>query len=213
MSRGLALELGAVENSSSSRSSVGQSIGFLILAATHTSDHVDNPVITGENHTDSTAADPFGEQTKSDNFAGKSESRDDVNLAPNLALPKQLRRFGSALVTQQVRRERHGVYFLCLKGKVVYVGKSRNVVVRIHAHLDDRRKRFDSAYYILLPSCQTDEAERTFISHFKPVLNGKGTGVPRCERPWVAKNTAIHVRRAISFASKLSPSPSTAGAK
>lgn len=47
-----------------------------------------------------------------------------------------------------------GVYFLCSKGKVVFVGRSLCIERRIGSILNDRYRimKFDEAYYIALPS-------------------------------------------------------------
>lgn len=62
-----------------------------------------------------------------------------------------------------------GVYFLINKGKIVYVGQSRNVHARLAVHLDE--KCFDSASVIPCKISELDEVELFYIRKFRPALN------------------------------------------
>lgn len=62
-----------------------------------------------------------------------------------------------------------GIYFLCLKGSIVYIGQSYNVSSRIAQHIES--KEFDSAYYIMVPREKLDEYETALIRHYDPPLN------------------------------------------
>ena len=72
-----------------------------------------------------------------------------------------------------------GVYFLCLKDEIVYVGQSKYPSCRIHQHVYEAKKSFDSVY--MLPVQQSNEAiselnnlESAFIRYLQPKFNGYG---------------------------------------
>lgn len=63
------------------------------------------------------------------------------------------------------------VYFLSLAGKVVYVGQSTNLYLRILAHLSDESKLFDRVFYMHVPKKHLNRIEARLISELKPQLN------------------------------------------
>ncbi len=63
-----------------------------------------------------------------------------------------------------------GVYFLISKGRVVYIGQSRNVYERISVH---KRKEFDSYAIIGCKVEHLDIIESLYIHILKPPLNGR----------------------------------------
>lgn len=63
------------------------------------------------------------------------------------------------------------VYFLCHENEVVYVGQSRNVLLRIQAHDDDPDKIFDRAYMIRIPESELLKVEGHFIHLLNPTYN------------------------------------------
>lgn len=72
-----------------------------------------------------------------------------------------------------------GVYFLCLGDEIVYVGQSIYPTCRIHNHVYEGKKTFDSVY--LLPVKQSNERilelnnlESAFIRYLQPKFNGYG---------------------------------------
>lgn len=67
-----------------------------------------------------------------------------------------------------------GIYFLCLKSEVVYVGQSTNIVARIFSHMRDAVKEYDSVYFLRVPASQLDEVENRFIRTLKPAYNKTG---------------------------------------
>ena len=66
-----------------------------------------------------------------------------------------------------------GVYFLCYKGKLQYIGQATNVLRRLGGHAD---KKFDVACYIPLPIESLDVIEGVLLRHFRPPLNSR---IPR----------------------------------
>jgi hypothetical protein len=64
-----------------------------------------------------------------------------------------------------------GVYFLLLAEEVVYVGQSRNIVARIHQHIDDLVKDFDRVLYLPCPPGLLDYFESRLIKVMRPRYN------------------------------------------
>jgi hypothetical protein len=62
-----------------------------------------------------------------------------------------------------------GVYFLCHRGTVVYVGQSGNVLGRVGAHIGD--KTFDSTWFVRVPQSDLDFVEGQLIRTLKPKYN------------------------------------------
>lgn len=83
---------------------------------------------------------------------------------------------------------RSGVYALCAKGVVIYVGKSRAMIARVNAHrrawIDRKRKEswiseslgipgllFDEIHVRAVPKHLLDDVEREMIDKYKPRYN------------------------------------------
>ena len=69
---------------------------------------------------------------------------------------------------------RHGVYFLIKNKKIIYVGKSGNVIRRIGRHIGDGKKNFDAVTYIEIPDryiADTNHIELSYIQKIKPKEN------------------------------------------
>ncbi len=64
-----------------------------------------------------------------------------------------------------------GVYFLCHRGDVVYVGQSVNVMSRVGQHFGS--KTFDSVFFARVPEGDLDFVEGTFIRTLSPKYNKK----------------------------------------
>lgn len=64
-----------------------------------------------------------------------------------------------------------GIYFLCREGKVVYVGQSVSPLSRIGTHGLERRKDYDHAFMVPVPSSSLDAVERALIRWLKPQYN------------------------------------------
>lgn len=82
---------------------------------------------------------------------------------------------------------RSGVYALCARGVVIYVGKSKAMIARIAAHrtkwIDKRKKRpgadwipipallFDEIHVLPVPVHLLDQVEAEMINRYKPRYN------------------------------------------
>lgn len=64
-----------------------------------------------------------------------------------------------------------GVYFLCNKTDVVYVGMAANVGSRIIEHKRENKKEFENVYFITCHLDQLSRVEAACIKHFKPRYN------------------------------------------
>jgi len=62
-----------------------------------------------------------------------------------------------------------GIYFLIKDNSVVYVGQSKNMVERIHAHARD--KDFDSYYFLEVDSNELNNFEAMYITLYQPEYN------------------------------------------
>ena len=79
---------------------------------------------------------------------------------------------------------RSGVYALCAKGRVIYIGKSKCMLVRIYSHRNAKSKKgalpswfpikgitFDEVHVRLCHPDQIDQLEFDMINLYKPKLN------------------------------------------
>lgn len=90
-----------------------------------------------------------------------SETKEACNVPHALSAVMGLREFRPDIFC--------GVYFLCLRGQVIYVGQSNNVVVRASSHKQD--KKFDRVLFLRVPLSALDEIEQKFIELLRPPLN------------------------------------------
>lgn len=67
-----------------------------------------------------------------------------------------------------------GIYFMCLDGKVVYVGRSKSVGARLSQHRQDGRKVFDTIFYLPWPAHSIAKIEEELIRALKPEYNTVG---------------------------------------
>jgi hypothetical protein len=67
-----------------------------------------------------------------------------------------------------------GVYLLLLKGKVIYIGSSRNMPRRVRQHRNGSRP-FDNAYYIVTTESEMRSLEASLIKAMLPAQNTSGT--------------------------------------
>ncbi len=76
-----------------------------------------------------------------------------------------------------------GIYFLFHKGKLIYIGKSKDAISRIYQHREQKRFSFDS--YVIYPFPGPTEmlelAELLYIDKFKPVFNRQNIILRRAE--------------------------------
>lgn len=78
-----------------------------------------------------------------------------------------------------------GVYLLLLKGRVVYIGSSKNMPMRVRQHRNGSRP-FDNAYYIATTESEMRSLEASLIKAMLPVQNTSGTARRRkvpCRAP------------------------------
>lgn len=79
-----------------------------------------------------------------------------------------------------------GIYFLMLKGEVVYVGQSVNVYGRIESHLPSSRKtptkQFDGVRVLPCDESMLNELEHRFIAMFRPAQNSVREIAIACRR-------------------------------
>ena len=64
-----------------------------------------------------------------------------------------------------------GIYFLCEKGQVAYVGQSANIKQRVRIHKSHKEKSFDSVYAIRIPLDELNTMETAFIALLRPKYN------------------------------------------
>ena len=71
-----------------------------------------------------------------------------------------------------------GIYFLCDKKTIVYVGQSNNVLARICGHIGASKKKFDHThcFYLPCPLDRLEEVEERFIALLKPLYNRSRSG-------------------------------------
>lgn len=69
--------------------------------------------------------------------------------------------------------DRPVIYFLYLKNKVVYVGQTTRLAMRVHDHLKVGRfkKEFDAIGWIFVDKDEMDNIEADFIDYCKPKHN------------------------------------------
>jgi len=64
-----------------------------------------------------------------------------------------------------------GIYFLILRGVIVYIGQSKDVHQRIIQHRDSPEKDFDEAVILPTPETQLDKIEKYCIGMLHPPQN------------------------------------------
>jgi hypothetical protein len=64
-----------------------------------------------------------------------------------------------------------GIYFLCLDGKIKYIGQAENISARAYTHYKEGIKNFDSVFFITCPKKQLFELENSLIKYFRPEYN------------------------------------------
>lgn len=89
-----------------------------------------------------------------------------------------------------------GVYFLIERNKVVYVGQSTDVFVRVRRHYKDPKKLFDKWAYIVVDPDELIRVEREYIDLFQPYLNIAGLPKTKRRRPREEKPARLIVHGA-----------------
>lgn len=65
-----------------------------------------------------------------------------------------------------------GIYFLHLKNRIVFVGKSPDVKSRVTRHYREKERQFDRASYIPVSVRELNRKEKEYIRKYKPSING-----------------------------------------
>lgn len=63
------------------------------------------------------------------------------------------------------------IYFLFQNGELVYIGQSTDLHGRIRQHKKRIGEQFDKVLYLEIDPIMMNEAEKTYIKHFRPPLN------------------------------------------
>jgi len=87
-------------------------------------------------------------------------------------VPKELKALYGKLIRYQDVFIPPCVYFLVRKNKVVYVGQSTSLPLRINWHKKDG-KNFDTVYYMQVPETALLDVESNFIAQLKPFYNSE----------------------------------------
>lgn len=64
-----------------------------------------------------------------------------------------------------------GIYFLLLNGKVIYIGKTTNLILRLNNHC--KNKKFNSYYFYQCPIEELNFQEAKFIREFRTEIDNK----------------------------------------
>ena len=63
-----------------------------------------------------------------------------------------------------------GIYFLCLNGKIQYIGQSVNVSNRVAQHISENKKEFNQIFFTPCPENQLNDLEGFLVRKFNPPL-------------------------------------------
>jgi hypothetical protein len=74
-------------------------------------------------------------------------------------------------MTVPKRTATSGIYFLVQGNRIVYVGQSRNVHVRIDCHRRDKSKKFDGYAFVQCAPKMLNAVEANYIAKFRPKYN------------------------------------------
>ena len=74
-------------------------------------------------------------------------------------------------------KDKNIVYFLINKNKIVYVGMTSNIFLRLSDHRLITEKIFDSYSFLVVPRKDIRKIEKYFIDKFKPKYNGIICGI------------------------------------
>lgn len=64
-----------------------------------------------------------------------------------------------------------GIYFLVHNAEIVYIGQSRDVLLRLSTHVREDKKIFTSFAVVEAPPEKLDDLEAKYIAKFAPILN------------------------------------------
>jgi len=93
-------------------------------------------------------------------------------LTVDEAVPEQMV-LDKKIPIDDIETRRPGVYFLIRENKVVYVGKSIDMIQRLRSHMADQRMEFTHVTMLKLDSdeFELDIMEKMMIRKFKPPKN------------------------------------------
>ncbi len=93
-------------------------------------------------------------------------------LTVDEAVPEQMV-LDKKIPIEDIETRRPGVYFLIRENKVVYVGKSNDMIQRLRSHMADQRMEFTHVTMLKLDSdeFELDIMEKMMIRKFKPPKN------------------------------------------
>ncbi len=93
-------------------------------------------------------------------------------LTVDEAVPEQMV-LDKKIPIDDIETRRPGVYFLIRENKVVYVGKSNDMIQRLRSHMADQRMEFTHVTMLKLDSdeFELDIMEKMMIRKFKPPKN------------------------------------------
>ncbi len=93
-------------------------------------------------------------------------------LTVDEAVPEQMV-LDKKIPIEDIETRRPGVYFLIRENKVVYVGKSIDMIQRLRSHMADQRMEFTHVTMLKLDSdeFELDIMEKMMIRKFKPPKN------------------------------------------
>lgn len=75
------------------------------------------------------------------------------------------------ITVEQFKKDVCGIYFLYLKGEVVYIGQALNIMTRINTHLHEKKKEFDSVSWVSVPVELLTKIEIKYIQEHDPKYN------------------------------------------
>lgn len=91
---------------------------------------------------------------------------------PSTEVPIQLRCIKNLVeLPEKYVRTPPGIYFLALKGEIVYIGQSVSVLSRLSGHILEGVKDFDSVFFLPCPINRLNDFEGAMIRRFMPKLN------------------------------------------
>jgi len=95
------------------------------------------------------------------------------------------------------------IYFLFLKGKLIYIGQTKDLRARMTSHAFNYRH--DSIRYIKCRPEKLEEYEKRLIKILKPLANGSyNTGNPnRIKLPYIDPKWAYHYDRFLMYSEVL----------
>jgi hypothetical protein len=86
----------------------------------------------------------------------------------DLCVPAEIESIGGLLDVTALCQET-GIYFLARAGRVIYVGQTKHLLIRINQHR--RRMKFEQVFFFHCDAKEMDELEGALIKYLAPSLN------------------------------------------